>query len=110
MCIRDRNGDLLFWNEPLQCSYERSSMGIRVSPESMDKQLTMAGCDDRRAQMCIRDSFMPSLHLFLNFAAKEAGGRDQQHDDQDRKRDGILPCGKADGGNKALAQADGRCV
>lgn len=43
------NGDLLFWNEPLQCSYELSSMGIRVSPESMDKQLTMAGCDDRRA-------------------------------------------------------------
>ena len=42
------NGDLLFWNEPLQCSYELSSMGIRVSPESMDKQLTMAGCDDRR--------------------------------------------------------------
>ena len=41
--------DLLFWNEPLQCSYELSSMGIRVSPESMDKQLTMAGCDDRRA-------------------------------------------------------------
>ena len=50
---------------------------------------------------------MPSLHLFLNLAAKEAGGLDQQHDDQDRKRDGILPCGKADGGNKALAQADG---
>ena len=43
------NGDLLFWNDPLQCSYELSSMGIRVSPESMDKQLTMAGCDDRRA-------------------------------------------------------------
>ena len=45
----DLNGDLLFWNEPLQCSYELSSMGIRVSPESMDRQLTMAGCDDRRA-------------------------------------------------------------
>ena len=44
----DLNGDLLFWNDPLQCSYELSSMGIRVSPESMDKQLTMAGCDDRR--------------------------------------------------------------
>ena len=28
----DLNGDLLFWNEPLQCSYELSSMGIRVSP------------------------------------------------------------------------------
>jgi aspartate--ammonia ligase len=24
-------------------------MGIRVSPESLDKQLTIAGCDDRRA-------------------------------------------------------------
>ena len=45
----DLNGDLLFWNDPLQCSYELSSMGIRVSPESMDRQLTMAGCDDRRA-------------------------------------------------------------
>ena len=44
----DLNGDLLFWNDPLQCSYELSSMGIRVSPESMDRQLTMAGCDDRR--------------------------------------------------------------
>ena len=45
----DLNGDLLFWNDPLQCSYELSSMGIRVSSESMDKQLTMAGCDDRSA-------------------------------------------------------------
>ena len=43
------NGDLLFWNDPLQCSYELSSMGIRVSPESMDRQLTLAGCDDRRS-------------------------------------------------------------
>ena len=43
------NGDLLFWNDPLQCSYELSSMGIRVSPESMDHQLTLAGCDDRRS-------------------------------------------------------------
>ncbi len=42
------NGDLLFWNDPLQCSYELSSMGIRVSPESLDKQLSLAGCDDRR--------------------------------------------------------------
>ena len=44
----DLNGDLLFWNEPLQCSYELSSMGIRVSPESLDRQLTIAGCNDRR--------------------------------------------------------------
>ena len=50
---------------------------------------------------------MPSLHLFLHLAAKEAGGLEQQHDDQDRKRNGVLPGGKADGGNEALAQADG---
>ncbi len=43
------NGDILFWNDRLQCSYELSSMGIRVSPESLDRQLTEAGCDDRRA-------------------------------------------------------------
>ena len=42
------NGDLLFWHEPLGCALEASSMGIRVSPESLDRQLTLAGCDDRR--------------------------------------------------------------
>ncbi len=42
------NGDILFWNEPLQCSYELSSMGIRVSSEVLDKQLSIAGCDERR--------------------------------------------------------------
>ncbi len=42
------NGDILFWNDTLQCSYELSSMGIRVTPESLDRQLTIAGCDDRR--------------------------------------------------------------
>lgn len=42
------NGDILFWNHPLNCSFELSSMGIRVSPESLDAQLKEAGCDDRR--------------------------------------------------------------
>ena len=42
------NGDLLFWHEPLECALEISSMGIRVDPESLDKQLTVAGCDNRR--------------------------------------------------------------
>ena len=44
----DLNGDILFWNNTLHISYELSSMGIRVSPESLDRQLTEAGCDDRR--------------------------------------------------------------
>ena len=42
------NGDLLFWHQPLQCALEISSMGIRVDPESLDRQLTLAGCDSRR--------------------------------------------------------------
>ena len=67
MCIRDRasgkphdgrapdyddwalNGDLLCWDPVLNCAVELSSMGIRVSPESLDRQLTIAGCDDRRS-------------------------------------------------------------
>lgn len=42
------NGDLLFWHDPLGVALEISSMGIRVSPESLDRQLTEAGCDSRR--------------------------------------------------------------
>lgn len=42
------NGDLLFWHEPLGVALEISSMGIRVSPESLDRQLTESGCDSRR--------------------------------------------------------------
>lgn len=45
------NGDILFWYEPLGCAVEISSMGIRVDPEAMDKQLTVSGCDDRRELM-----------------------------------------------------------
>ena len=44
----DLNGDILFWNPILERSFEISSMGIRVSPESLDRQLTEANCDDRR--------------------------------------------------------------
>ncbi len=42
------NGDLLFWNRTLERAFEVSSMGIRVSPESLDRQLTLAGCEERR--------------------------------------------------------------
>ena len=42
------NGDILFYNEVLDCAFEVSSMGVRVSPESLDRQLTLAGCDARR--------------------------------------------------------------
>ncbi|MBQ4112720.1 MAG: aspartate--ammonia ligase [Clostridia bacterium] len=42
------NGDLFFWDEVLGRALEISSMGIRVDAESLDRQLTISGCDDRR--------------------------------------------------------------
>ena len=43
------NADILFYNEVLGRAFEISSMGIRVDEESLDRQLTERGCDDRRA-------------------------------------------------------------
>jgi aspartate--ammonia ligase len=43
------NGDILLWSSVLDRAVEISSMGIRVDPAAMDRQLTIAGCDDRRA-------------------------------------------------------------
>lgn len=42
------NGDILLWNPVLARAFEVSSMGIRVDPEALDRQLTIAGCDARR--------------------------------------------------------------
>jgi len=42
------NGDIVFWNDVLGCAFEISSMGIRVDEQSLDTQLTKAGCDYRR--------------------------------------------------------------
>ena len=43
------NGDIFFWNDVLGRAVEISSMGIRVDAESLDRQLTLGGCDDRRS-------------------------------------------------------------
>ncbi|MDL2243416.1 aspartate--ammonia ligase [Bacteroidales bacterium OttesenSCG-928-J19] len=42
------NGDILLWNDILDRSFEISSMGIRVSPEVMEKQLKEAGAEEKR--------------------------------------------------------------
>ena len=42
------NCDLFFWDETLGRSLEISSMGIRVDAGALDRQLKIAGCDDRR--------------------------------------------------------------
>ena len=42
------NGDILVWNTVLGRAFELSSIGIRVDPAALDRQLSLAGCDDRR--------------------------------------------------------------
>lgn len=42
------NGDLLVWNPLFQTSFELSSMGIRVNPEILKKQLDLCGCPERK--------------------------------------------------------------
>ncbi len=41
------NGDIIVWNETLGRAFELSSMGIRVSPESLRRQLKERGCEER---------------------------------------------------------------
>ena len=41
------NGDLILWNPVLDSAFELSSMGIRVSPESLREQLKERGCEER---------------------------------------------------------------
>ena len=42
------NGDIMFWNDVLGRAFEVSSMGIRVDSKSLDKQLKLAGCEERK--------------------------------------------------------------
>ncbi len=44
----DLNCDIFFWDHTLDRALEISSMGIRVDSASLDRQLTLSGCDDRR--------------------------------------------------------------
>ena len=43
---RGLNGDLLVWNPVLEKAFELSSMGVRVSPESLKRQLEERGCPE----------------------------------------------------------------
>ena len=45
------NGDILFWNPILENALEISSMGIRVDKDALNKQLGLAGAEDRKNLM-----------------------------------------------------------
>lgn len=42
------NGDIMFYNELLDCALEISSMGVRVDGAAMDAQLKKAGAEERK--------------------------------------------------------------
>ncbi len=42
------NGDIILWNDVLNRAFDISSMGIRVDAAAMDRQLKLAGNEDRR--------------------------------------------------------------
>lgn len=43
------NGDIFFWHETLGRAIEISSMGIRVDAKTLDNQLEISGCNERRS-------------------------------------------------------------
>jgi aspartate--ammonia ligase len=45
---RGLNGDIILWNDVTGRSFEISSMGIRVDPEALERQLAIAGKGSRR--------------------------------------------------------------
>ena len=42
------NGDIIFWNRVLDIPFEVSSMGIRVDKDALNKQLAIAGQEERK--------------------------------------------------------------
>ncbi len=44
----EMNGDIIVYYPLLERAFEISSMGIRVDPESLSRQLAEAGCEERR--------------------------------------------------------------
>lgn len=45
---RGLNGDIIVWNPVLESAFEISSMGIRVSPDALTRQLKIKKCPERK--------------------------------------------------------------
>ncbi|MBQ5472384.1 MAG: aspartate--ammonia ligase [Treponema sp.] len=59
------NGDIIVWNSVLGRAFELSSMGIRVVPESLRRQLKERGCEERAKlefhSRLLNGEFVPTL-------------------------------------------------
>lgn len=55
------NGDILVWNPVLQDAFEVSSMGIRVDPETLMRQLTLTDDTQRLELDCTKKTLMHDM-------------------------------------------------
>jgi aspartate--ammonia ligase len=62
---RGLNGDILVWNPVLERSFELSSMGIRVDPAALLRQLEMRGCLNRKGLLFHRRLLAGELPLSI---------------------------------------------
>lgn len=62
---RGLNGDIIVWDNILETPVELSSMGIRVSPDSLHRQLKISGCTERESlpfhSQLLRGELPPSI-------------------------------------------------
>jgi aspartate--ammonia ligase len=59
------NGDIIFWNPALNSAFEISSMGIRVDRKSMEQQLEITNCQDRKGLLFHRLLLSDQLPLSI---------------------------------------------
>lgn len=59
------NGDIFVWNPVLKMAFELSSMGIRVSPESLLRQLKIRSCTKRQELMWHRKLLANEMPLSI---------------------------------------------
>ncbi|MDR1227257.1 MAG: aspartate--ammonia ligase [Prevotellaceae bacterium] len=59
------NGDIILWNDVLNSAFEVSSMGIRVDKETLERQMDIENCTERREllfhRMLLQDRIPPSV-------------------------------------------------
>ena len=59
------NGDIIVWNPVLESAFELSSMGIRVDPTALRRQLAIRGCEERLQLLFHRSLTEGSLPLSI---------------------------------------------
>lgn len=55
------NGDILVWNDVLECAFELSSMGIRVDPAALERQLKAKGEWERKKDLTYHSALLDGL-------------------------------------------------